>query len=403
MAHLASSGLNVARWLAITLCAWIAQAVLSTASAHNLSYALADVTLPASHDDASEIEITIRCHIPAFIMGAPQGHLSDTELPRFLALSDSQLNQREAVAEQRFLSGFSLRADGRLVDAVTLRFPDAPTLRADTTVPRASPQPSAPIRLVAQLPAGATRVDLALPPELGPAVAVIRYPDGQTRSEGLPDGERTRLIRLSGPDDLLDGIETLWRFIALGFTHILPLGLDHIAFIVALALGAPRFWTLAKLASVFTLAHSITLGLAAFRIVQVQPAIIEPAIAVSIVVVALMTAIRPGGASLEKSLIVFLFGLLHGLGFASALRETGLPRGQEAIGLAGFNLGVEFGQLAVIAVVLLVVAAVPQRASYRRWVAAPASLAIAALGTLWTIERIASALPVTGAVPTFGG
>jgi hypothetical protein len=366
--------------------------------AHDLTYALVDVAIS---DDRSTVRIDIRCHVPALIMGAPQGHLAPGPLATFLALSDAQLSARQSAAADVFLAGLTLRADGKLIDEARVGFPDPGVLRADALVPATSPKPSAPLRLNASLPPDAGAIDLALPTALGPAVVVVRWPDGRVATLATRDGERTRTIRLAGPDPLADALDALVRFGVLGFHHILPLGLDHIAFIAALAVAAPRLGGLIRLATVFTLAHSLTLALAALRIVEAPSALVEPAIALSIVAMAGLTAIRgPAPAGPGTTAVVFGFGLLHGLGFAGALGQIGLPRGQEALALIGFNLGVEVGQIAVILIVLALVAAWRTKPFYAARIAQPASALIAVAGLIWTVQRIgglAAATPVFGA------
>ena len=366
--------------------------------AHDLSYALVNVTVPA---DRASVRIDIRCHVPALIIGAPQGHLAPDRLAVFLALDDTQLTARQSIAGRNLMGGLSLRADDRLIDDARLAFPSAARLRADAQVPAASPKPSAPLILTAALPTSAASLDLALPAALGPAVVVVHWPDGRVATLATRDGERTRTIRLAGPDPLADALDALFRFGVLGFHHILPLGLDHIAFIAALAIAAPRLGGLIRLATVFTLAHSLTLALAALRIVEAPSALIEPAIALSIVAMAGLTAIRgPAPAGPVTTVVVFGFGLLHGLGFAGALGQIGLPRGQEALALIGFNLGVEAGQIAVILIVLALVAAWRNKPFYGARIAQPASALIAVAGLIWTVQRIgglAAATPVFGA------
>ena len=138
----------------------------------------------------------------------------------------------------------------------------------------------------------------------------------------------------------------------------------------------------------FTLAHSVTLALATLGMVKAAPAVVEPIIAASIAFVALENIFRPRYTH-WRLLVVLGFGLVHGLGFASALSERELPRDLLAIGLAGFNVGVEGGQLAVIAAAFLLTGWLRNPVHYRRWVVIPGSIAIALCGVWWTIERIA--------------
>ena len=174
------------------------------------------------------------------------------------------------------------------------------------------------------------------------------------------------------------------QYLLLGFTHIVPKGLDHILFVVGLFLLTTRIKPLLAQVTAFTLAHSITLGMTMYGIVSLSPRIVEPAIALSIAYIAIenlmTTELKPWRVA-----VVFAFGLLHGMGFAGVLRELGLPRREFLTALVSFNAGVEGGQLFVIAVAAIVFAK-----KWRARLVAPASLAIAAMGIFWTVQRLIS-------------
>jgi hydrogenase/urease accessory protein HupE len=177
------------------------------------------------------------------------------------------------------------------------------------------------------------------------------------------------------------------EYVALGFTHILPGGLDHILFVLGIFLLAQRARPVLAQVTAFTLAHSITLGLAMYGVLSLPSRIVEPLIALSIVYVAVENVLRPRLTPWRVA-VVFCFGLLHGLGFAGALRELGLPRSQFLLALVTFNVGVELGQLAVLAAAFVLVASWARHEQwYRSRVVVPASLAIAAVGLWWTLER----------------
>jgi hypothetical protein len=136
----------------------------------------------------------------------------------------------------------------------------------------------------------------------------------------------------------------------------------------------------------FTIAHSITLGLSMYGLVSLPPRIVEPLIALSIAYVAIENLVTRELKPWRVAL-VFMFGLLHGLGFAGVLRELGLPRDEFLTALLTFNLGVEGGQLTVIAGAMMLTAAFVNKDWYRQRVVVPASLAIAAVGIYWTMAR----------------
>lgn len=177
-------------------------------------------------------------------------------------------------------------------------------------------------------------------------------------------------------------------YLQLGFTHILPLGFDHILFVLSLFLLSPKLKPVLWQATAFTVAHSITLGLAMFKVITPSPAIVEPIIALSIMYVALENIFSP---SLKKSRIgiVFLFGLVHGMGFANALGSLGLPQNAYLTSLVMFNVGVELGQLAVILSAFFLFGKwFGNKPYYRKAVVIPLSVLITLMAGYWTIERI---------------
>jgi len=178
------------------------------------------------------------------------------------------------------------------------------------------------------------------------------------------------------------------RLVLIGFTHILPVGLDHVLFVLGLFLLASNAKALLLQVSAFTVAHSCTLGLAMAGWVRLPGAIVEPLIAASIAYIAIENLVTTRLSTWRLG-VVFLFGLLHGLGFAGALASLGLSDGHFAATLVGFNVGVELGQLAVVLGAALVVYALRLRPDqYRRLLVRPASAAIAAMGIFWAIERV---------------
>ena len=174
-------------------------------------------------------------------------------------------------------------------------------------------------------------------------------------------------------------------FVRLGVMHILT-GYDHLLFLFALLVGAGGFWRVLGIASMFTLAHSITLSLAVLGLVRAPAAVVEPLIAVSIIWVAAenMTG-QP--RSWRRFGITFVFGLVHGLGFADALMPLALTGWPLVRALGGFNLGVELGQAIAICLVLPIMAAAGHFAR-GALVHRAASLAVAAAGAYWLVARV---------------
>src|SRR5476651_774271 len=177
-------------------------------------------------------------------------------------------------------------------------------------------------------------------------------------------------------------------YLGLGYKHILPLGFDHILFILSLFLLSPKLKPVLWQATAFTIAHSVTLGLAMYHVISPPTRIVEPVIALSIMYVALENIISP---KLKTSRIgvVFLFGLVHGMGFAGALGHLGLPKNSYLICLVMFNAGVELGQLTVIlAAYFLLARWFGDKPYYRKRIVIPLSVVIALIALYWTIQRL---------------
>lgn len=186
----------------------------------------------------------------------------------------------------------------------------------------------------------------------------------------------------------LSKTDAFYLYLQLGFTHIIPLGFDHILFILSLFLLNPSLKPVIWQATAFTVAHTITLGLSMYGLITPPGHIIEPVIALSIMFVAVENIItdklRP-----TRVAIVFAFGLIHGMGFASALGQLGLPRNQFFLSLITFNLGVELGQLTIIlAAWFLVGKWFSKKPWYRKRIVYPVSALIACIALFWTVQRV---------------
>jgi hypothetical protein len=245
----------------------------------------------------------------------------------------------------------------------------------------------------------ATRLILTGSVPSGAGSLILRWPDGGgdlvLRQQDVADpftgyvegGGVTPPIPLAG-GSTQSGWQVFASYVPVGFDHILPKGLDHILFVLGLFFLSTSLGSLLWLISAFTLAHTVTLALGALGWVYVPPEIVEPMIAASIVYVAVENIFQRG-FSRWGPLVVFCFGLLHGLGFASVLGEFGLPRDQFIPALVGFNVGVELGQLTVIAIAFLTVGVwFRKKPWYRVRIAVPASVVIAMVGAYWFTERV---------------
>jgi hypothetical protein len=194
-----------------------------------------------------------------------------------------------------------------------------------------------------------------------------------------------------------------WGFLREGVRHILT-GYDHILFLLCLLLPSvmkrtpngwrpvdklkDAVWPVIGIVSAFTVAHSITLGLAATKVVSLSPAFIEPAIAVTIILAALdnVWPIFP----VPRVVVTFCFGLIHGFGFAGVLSELNLPTMQFAMALLQFNVGLEMGQLIIVIGVTTLLFLLRERPRYRAFVIQGGSMAAILVGVLWFIERTAN-------------
>jgi hypothetical protein len=249
--------------------------------------------------------------------------------------------------------------------------------------------PPGTLRFTGNVPAGARYCRVTYGLVLGSYALTLVSPGGQRSAPIWIAGGRP-----SADLDLRAGFvdppwwSTALEYAGLGFTHILPKGVDHILFVVGLFLLGTRWRPLLLQVTLFTVAHSVTLGLSMLGLVSLPSSIVEPLIAFSIAYVAVenlfTTELSPW-----RGALVFLFGLLHGLGFAGVLGELGMPPGQFGLALVSFNLGVEAGQLAVIGLAALALGwwRLSRRETYRRWVVVPVSLAIALVGLYWTATR----------------
>lgn len=215
------------------------------------------------------------------------------------------------------------------------------------------------------------------------------------RQQGVTDpytgyivgGETSPAIALAG-GGAQTGMQAFMSYIPVGFDHILPKGMDHILFVLGLFFLSARLGPLLWQISAFTVAHTVTLALGATGVVQINPNIVEPLIAATIVFVAVENVLS-GQLHRWRPVMVFAFGLLHGLGFAAVLGEFGLPEQQFLPALIGFNVGVELGQLTVIAAGFLTVGLwFGRKEWYRGRIAIPASIGIALVGAYWFVERV---------------
>ncbi len=352
------------------------------AQAHEVRPAVADVAV----NDVTA-DITIRLTVEPILLGMNVAGLADTNESPLAAQYDALRAESPAELMDDFEAAWpTLAPRFTLLAGTTALEPRLISLTVPEVGDMALPRDSV-LVISADLPDDGTPVQFGWASEFGSIV--VRQAEGDadayaallaggTLSEPLP--RNAVATEGAGPVFL--------RFIVSGFEHIVPKGLDHTLFVLGLFFfslqARPLLWQVAA----FTLAHTITYALASLGIVSVPAQIVEPLIAASIVYVAVENVLG-GKIGVLRIAVVFGFGLLHGLGFASVLGDVGLEQGRFVVGLIGFNIGVELGQLAVIAIAFLLLG-LPfgKQAWYRAAIVIPASCAIAAVGAWWTFERV---------------
>lgn len=358
------------------------------AKAHEVNPVVIDITLA---DDRATLDIEFNAEI--FLAGINASQVTDTNAS---ANADDYDRLRSLDAEQ--LEGMLKDDAARLLEMITLSSDQsqvALTLEQVATATNTNlevPRLTA-IQLSAVLPpadgAGGSSVVLRLAPEMG-AYIIRQQSSLLSEDELYADYIAAGLETLPIPrDTMLDRSwhEIMVQYVISGIAHIIPKGLDHIIFIMGLFFFSPKIRPLVMQVTVFTLAHSFTLVLATLGWVSVPASVVEPLIAASIVWIGVENILKPK-IGIGRLGVIFTFGLLHGLGFAFVLGEVGLAGSAFAISLIAFNIGVEIGQLLVLAPLLVVGVLFSHRKGYRQRLEIPASAAIAAVGLYWFLERV---------------
>lgn len=368
--------------------------LVSAAQAHETQPTVADLSI-----EGGTATLSLRINTEAFLANVDLDGLEDTDLAenagdydalRALPTSEIATRAPQLLSQWNALPVLSVAGTPVELQSAQITVPDAPEDLARL----------AEWTLTAALPAGATDITVNWPQ--GGGAMVLRQQGVEDPFTGYLDGgQSSPPISLSG-GDAQSGMQAFMSYIPVGFDHILPKGLDHILFVLGLFLLSTQLGPLLWQVSAFTLAHTVTLALGALGLVNVPGSIVEPLIAASIVYVAVEN-IFLNDLSRWRPFVIFGFGLLHGLGFASVLGDFGLPDAQFIPALIGFNIGVELGQLTVIAVAFALVwlavwAAriaklegdedmVQEHNVMFRAVSITGSLIIALIGVYWVIER----------------
>jgi hypothetical protein len=356
-----------------------------TACAHPAEFTTLQVKVEAD----GHFEATLNIDILSFALGQTSAKTSNEELEALLGGPRAALAADLAHAGEHFRHEVVVRTDAgnATIDSWSLPgLPEVDAVLARNIHPRILVPGE--IAFSGQLPGKGHTLAFRLPYVLGNTLHTVELPDGNSHTEPVSAGDYSSIIPIElQPPGTEEKIIAIGKYIAVGFHHIIPEGKDHILFVLGLFLFSARLNPLLWQVSAFTVAHSITLGLALYGVVRLPSSITEPLIAASIVFVAVenlfTTDVKPW-----RYVVVFCFGLIHGLGFASAFADAGLPRQDFLIGLVGFNLGVECGQLAVIVGAFLLVGWFRNRPWYRRAIVIPCSMVIALIALFWTFQRI---------------
>lgn len=426
----------------ISLCLMVVAAMVS---AHEVRPAIGDLEVAEG-----QVEITLTLNGEALVADVSLEGIDNTdaldaseEVDRLRAMEPDALKTELEQRMADFIQSLNVTAGGKPI-GLTANQIDVGEV-GNTELPRDTV-----LNLSGPLPDEAETINLTWPAAYG-ALVLRQQGVDEPYTGYLEGGQSSGPIAIGGGDEA-SGWATFATYIPVGFDHILPKGLDHILFVLGLFFLSTRFTPLLWQVTSFTLAHTVTLAMAVLGIVSVPGSIVEPLIAASIVYVAVENIVSDK-LHRWRPFVIFGFGLLHGLGFASVLGEFGLPDGQVVPALIGFNIGVEFGQLTVIAIAFILVwfairvdrgeadvapaqgvygmlavvfvglgvamntpgfhevmgatamvffwplaalsvlcavsaTLVDQLDAYRRYVAVPASAAIALVGAYWFVERV---------------
>ncbi len=382
----------------VALVALLWCAAVLPAAAHLPSMASAHADIEA--DGKFTLDLTF--DVPPFVLGVTPLAATDDAMNAWLDGPTNALAASLDAAQSQFQKEFAVVTDKGAGSVDKIIFPTVADLkRYEDSVSIVQLPVMLRLSLEGRLPAGTRSVSFHFPAIMGVVAITVNRPGQSPSTLVANSGEATTPIPLqlenaaNSPDTKAIAEPGRWlvarQYLALGFTHILPEGTDHILFVLGLFLLSCRLKPLLWQVTAFTVAHSITLGLAMYGVVRLPSSVVEPLIAASIAFVAVENICTPE-LKPWRPVVVFCFGLIHGLGFSSVLLELGLPRNDFLPALVAFNGGVELGQLAVITAAFLVVGWWRNRKWYRKVIVIPTSGLIAATGIFWTVQRVMLAL-----------
>ncbi len=362
---------------------------------------MADVVKPALVEinvkKDKTVNIEIRASIEALLTGINAQYKNTKQAPNaaqydvYRKMTAEQLQHSFESFKQPFLQQVYLKIAGNTqrqnlllsIDGVTIPPPGY------TKVPRISV-----IQMSGKLPDDAQSLQWYYPAKFGDHAVRLRQIDQENHLWHWSQWQWIRDDSVSEPFSLTEIVadkpllDVISSYIVIGYSHIVPKGQDHILFILGLFLLSTHWRPLLMQVTMFTVAHTITLGLAMNNVVELPANVVEPLIALSIAYVGIENLTT---RTLHKSrlILVFIFGLLHGLGFAGVLSDFGMPEDDFAVALISFNVGVELGQITVISLAFVLLSVwFKNRQRYRKMVVMPGSILISVVGLYWFFERL---------------
>jgi hypothetical protein len=370
--------------------AWIAALLLPAlglpaASAHPTQF----TTLQVVIDPTGQFRASLNIDILSYAMGQTSLQTTNEELETLLDGPRAALGRDLADAGERFRREVVIHTDVGDVTPSSWNLPGLPELDA-VLARNIHPRILVPgeIDFSGTVPAAAHTISIRLPYVLGDTVQIYELPNGDSHDEPVTAGDYSSTIalnlsipaRTSRPADFV-------RYLAAGFAHMLWRGPEHAFFVLGIFLFGARFAPLLWQVLTFAIAHSITLALCTYGVLQVPEHLTAVLVAASVICLATANLFE-NTLKLWRLLAIFAFGLIHGFGFAHAFVRIAPPHDDLLIGLTGFNLGLECGQVAVLVVAFLAVGRFRQRSWYRRVIIVPASMFIALISAFGMLHRI---------------
>ena len=348
-------------------------------------FEITEIDVSFLKDGRFKADITF--HVDAMLAEVPIGDLTDEQYVKLRTVSPKEFARRLELVRQFFIVMTDIRFDGeRVVPDVS--FPNMEVNVGGNDGANEVVLPGHLVRMGGQVPSGVGEFVFKPAPVFNLVALRIQKSFRGEMYEQLLDPTDSSQPYFFNQTAEIPGWSIIARqYWSLGFQHILPKGFDHILFVVGLYLLSNRFTPLLWQVTAFTVAHTLTLALSMYDIVSAPEKFVEFLIASSIAYVAVENIVT-SDLKPWRVPVVFGFGLLHGLGFAEVLRDLGLPTGRFVTALVTFNLGVEFGQLAVIVFTFMIIGWFRGREWYRARVVIPISVFIGMIGGYLAVSRI---------------